>query len=517
MAGTVLDSLVVELGLDPSKFSRGAQESLSVLRKMEQEGQRTGEQIESKARRSEDALFALKREFLGFFGLAFGGAEARRFVDFVTTLDASTGRLSKTLGVNTQELSEWQGAFQQVGGTAESANGAIGGLNAEMVKFQLTGQSAMLPVLSRLGISLFDANHHLRSATDLMLQLADAVQGMDARTATGFLSMIPGLNQDAINLILQGRAALEAHLAAARAAGSTTAESARIAQEYNMQLALLSRTATDAGRSLFTVFAPGMIEATKETTTFIGTARNLINELKGGEWHEAMQSSWELAKEIYSRASWLNPAAVVHKGAQYLFGADESGTPTSNEMTAARAALAAGMRGGSGLTPNWSNFLSGLSYLETTQQNTPASPGHSASGYFQFQPATAGRASGAGISDPRSGSYAQQAGAAAAYIRRFHPAAAAAIDRGDYAAAIAELRGEWPSLPGGSQPQSAARYATFSQELKGGGPRPPGGTTINVGGVVVNTSASDGQGIARDVDVALRRSLTAGAANYGPQ
>ena len=292
----VLDSLVLELGIDSTKFTRGQQEALSSLRKMEQEAQRSGEQIESKARRSEDALLALKREFLGFFGLAFGGAEARQFVDFVTTLDAQTGRFSRTLGVNTRELSEWQGAFQQVGGTAESANGAIGGLNSEMVKFQLTGQSAMLPVLSRLGISLFDANHHLRSAADLMLQLADAVQGMDARTATGFLSMIPGMNQDAINLLLQGRAAVESYLAAARQAGVTTAESARIAQEYNTQMALLSRTATDAGRSLFTVFAPGMIEATKETTSFLSVSRNLINQLKSGNWHDAMQSAGTIAK-----------------------------------------------------------------------------------------------------------------------------------------------------------------------------------------------------------------------------
>ena len=76
MAGTVLDSFVLELGLDETKFSQGAQDAISTLRKMEQEAQRSGEQIESKARRSEDAMLALKREFLGFFGLAFGGAEA---------------------------------------------------------------------------------------------------------------------------------------------------------------------------------------------------------------------------------------------------------------------------------------------------------------------------------------------------------------------------------------------------------------------------------------------------------
>jgi len=139
------------------------------------------------------------------------------------------------------------------------------------------------------------------------------------------------------------------------------------------------------------------------------------------------------------------------------------------------------LQGDLGLTPdapqtksssNWSNFLAGLSYLESNQRNVPASPGHSASGYFQFQPETAADAIKAGLPDPREGNYADQSDATSQFIRRFNPKAAAAIDAGDFDTASSLLRGRWPSLPGGDQAQSSSRYQTFNQELRGGGPRP---------------------------------------------
>lgn len=513
----VLDSLVLELGIDSTKFTRGQQEALSSLRKMEQEAQRSGEQIESKARRSEDALLTLKREFLGFFGLAFGGAEARRFVDFVTTLDAQTGRFSRTMGVNTRELSEWQGAFQQVGGTAESANGAIGGLNSEMVKFQLTGQSAMLPVLSRLGISLFDANHHLRSATDLMLQLADAVQGIDARTATGFLSMIPGMNQDAINLLLQGRAAVESYLAAAREAGTTTVESARIAQEYNTQMALLSRTATDAGRSLFTVFAPGMIEATKETTSFLSVSRNLVNQLKSGEWHDAMQSAWELAKATASASQWFaNPFSGLYKGAQFLgiIPAAGGAALTSSEMSAARAALAAGMRSGGSRASSSQveTYIRSAAVARGIDPDVAVAvarseglggkyTGDSGSSFGPFQLHYGGLAPGGMSVSGLGDEFTRKTGLSAKNPTTWRAQVDFSLDK-----AKAAGWGAWHGWHG----------AAFAGIGDAGGRPPGGGVTIN-GGVNVYTDKHTADGISSDVDAALRRSLTAGAANYGAQ
>lgn len=70
---------------------------------------------------------------------------------------------------------------------------------------------------------------------------------------------------------------------------------------------------------------------------------------------------------------------------------------------------------------------------------------------------------------------------------------------------------------GGWGPWHGWKGAPFAGINPGG---PAGGgkaVTVNVGGVTVNTSSGNGDGIASDIEGSLRRSLTAGAANYGPQ
>lgn len=121
------------------------------------------------------------------------------------------------------------------------------------------------------------------------------------------------------------------------------------------------------------------------------------------------------------------------------------------------------------MADNWSPFLGAMSYLESNQNPNARNRSSTATGAFQFLNGTAKEAMGMGIPNPQTGSYQDQADATQQYIRRVKPKAAAAIDSGDYNTAISELRGIWPSLPGGSQPQSADRYQQFSNILGGGG------------------------------------------------
>jgi hypothetical protein len=195
------------------------------------------------------------------------------FVNYVTTLDASSGRLARSIDTNVESLSEWQGAFQQIGGTAEGANAALSGLSDEMRRFQLTGQSAMLPVLSRLGVSLKDQNGNLKTAGQMWLDIAQSIQGMDPAQARAFLEMIPGANADMINFALMGRQAMEQYLRAAREAGDITGQSAAAAAEYQRQLGLLDRAATAAGRSLLTIFAPAVTASLNAFTRLTNAMR----------------------------------------------------------------------------------------------------------------------------------------------------------------------------------------------------------------------------------------------------
>jgi hypothetical protein len=148
--------------------------------------------------------------------------------------------------------------MEQSGGSAESMTTALQGMTQDMNRFMLTGQGTLAQVLRPIGISLFDNNKQLKSAGQLMLELADATKGMDPARATAFLSMIPGMNGDSISLILRGRKEMEEMLKVSRQIGGTTEQSAEAARRYQQDVANLDRSMSSLGRTLLTLVAPAL-------------------------------------------------------------------------------------------------------------------------------------------------------------------------------------------------------------------------------------------------------------------
>jgi hypothetical protein len=494
---TVLDSFVIAFSLDPSQFTRGQQQVLDDVRKLEDQAHRSAVETESSTKKLGELFSGMKREMLGFVGLAVGGYEARKFFDYLVNLDATTSRLSRTLGINVRELSAWQNAAKTVGGTGQEITGTIMRLEQEVYNFRFGVGSNLPGQLRALGVlDVFDANRNPKSGVELLRDITSAVDRLPMPTAgkSAFLRVI-GLDETTINLVIRGRAELEKTLAAMRQAGGTTEESGRAAEEFQKKEGALETAFINLGRAIAGPFLGPLTWVADKLTTILGLVTKLEQTQVGSMLFKAGMN------------------ALIPGSGLLISGPTGSG---ADPMVAARARLAEGLgHPSAGSGGNWTNFLSALSYLETSQKGG-GNTGSSAEGYFQFLAGTAAKARGAGINDPRSGSYGDQASETQKYIQQFYPDAAAAIQRGDFPAAIASLNKEWPSLPGGSQPQSAARYATFEAELHGGGPRPPG-MQVTVENMTVNSRADNAAGIATDIKVELTGSSFAAQVPQGLQ
>ena len=125
---TVVDSLVVLLNLDPTQFTQGQKDALAALQKTREGAVASGKDIEAQGKKVTEYFGSLKMKALGMVAVFLGGARGiAEFTSFVTHLDASTGRLARTMNISASELSAWQGAAEQTGGSAEGASSAIGG------------------------------------------------------------------------------------------------------------------------------------------------------------------------------------------------------------------------------------------------------------------------------------------------------------------------------------------------------------------------------------------------------
>lgn len=501
---SVLDSFVIEFDLDPSKFTKGQRDVMDSMRKMNEQVEKDTTNLESQSRKIFDLLGSMRREALTALAVFFGGREIGQFVNHITSLDAATGRLATTLGMSVEETSMWQGAIKQAGGTAEGANTALAGLSGEMQRFIMTGQSSMLPVLSRLGISLFDQNRNLKTSGQLWMEIARAVQGMNSREATAFLQMIPGATQDMINFALLGPEAMQKYLNAAKAAGTTTAESAAKARDYQRAIEQLDQSSANLGRTLVTMVAPAL-------SAVADAASKLLQawQVKPGSVEDKQQAS-DLHDKMVSRFG--DPNKFMNFFLK-PFGLSVEGNTADDDMARARDLLSAKLRGFKAPTAAGSSGEV-EAYIRSAAAARGIDPevavavyrsegernyvGDQGSSFGPFQLHYGGVAGGANAVSGLGDTFTRTTGLDARDQSTWKAQVDFSLDQAK--------RGGWGPWHGWKGSPMAGIGGA------GGGRS----VTVNVGGVTVNTSSNDGAGIAQDVDRALKRQLDAGAVNYGP-
>lgn len=120
----VIDSLFVEIGLDPSKLDRQQREALDRFKKTKDEFKKQGGEIEDSAASIGNAFSAAKVNLLGLFAAVSGSALLKFGADAVHA-GAAVGRLSRNVGESVQTISKFQALAEMFGGSAEKMAGSF--------------------------------------------------------------------------------------------------------------------------------------------------------------------------------------------------------------------------------------------------------------------------------------------------------------------------------------------------------------------------------------------------------
>jgi hypothetical protein len=519
---TVLDSFVVELGLDGRQFEQGERDAMVSFQKTKEAATSMGKTLEEHAGKAADLFSVAKKGALGLVA-AFAGAEVAGFINNVVAMDASTGRLAHSLGQSTERLSKWEGMVRMVGGSSGDAQRVFAGVTDTLNNYAMTTGTlppTMMALMTRAGISPNDFMKNPDAAWDKISDFMVEQNKLQPGLGRWWAEQIPGMTESFMNLLQLGSKGMDALKKRIEELGYATRLTVEEAADLQAKTVGMDVAFEQLARRTFPALIWMATQLAKVLDAFTGTfkgADEIADAVKKGDWKKA----------------------ILGEGGGTVFGAHN--WSEIFDMMRGRGPGGAGAPGAGGqLGSNWENFLSGLSFLETDQRNI-GNRTSSAQGYFQFLNGTAKKATAAGLPDPRIGNWSQQADATMQYIKKFYPQAAAAINSGDFVNATMMLRGEWPSLPGGIQSQSEKRYRTWADVLHGGGPRPPGesfdqrwgafppgagsaarGSSISnstsnkqssvdvkIGTVVVQTQSKDADGIYRDAASGLRKNLIA--------
>lgn len=115
----LIDSLVVELGLDPRKFNEGQQKALAEHKKTKEAFVSGSKDIEYQANKSGEAIGGLKTQSLQLFTAITGAAGLVQFASSAIHAGAAAGRLSRNINVSVDTITRFQGLAQIFGGSAE--------------------------------------------------------------------------------------------------------------------------------------------------------------------------------------------------------------------------------------------------------------------------------------------------------------------------------------------------------------------------------------------------------------
>jgi hypothetical protein len=299
MAATVVDALVVSLGLNAKDFLSGAKKVTVALKDTSDEATKRAKEMEASGKIAAQYFSKIRNEALALLGVFTAGVGIKNFVENTIVGAASLGRLSQNLGISTERLSAWQRVAEDAGGTAEGMTAQLKESQKTIAQFKMGQSSESLQWFFRMGgktSDLKDGNTYLMARSKIISEIFKTDPGRAQLVASQM-----GISEDQFNLLKQGPAAVQAQVAAMEKLSAITAEDARQADELRKKWLGVERTFTLVGIKVVEALMPAF-------DTLIGYIKQL------GDWvvsHKDDITNWVngAVKSIQDFAKMANDAA----------------------------------------------------------------------------------------------------------------------------------------------------------------------------------------------------------------
>lgn len=238
---TIIDALVVTLGLDASEFKKGQEQARESLDKTKKDADKTGKEMEIAGKRAASFFGSIRNEILALAGVALTAQGVKNFITGTADSLSKLGYASQTLGMSSKELDGWQKSFSRFGASAEQVRGSMLSLQNDLALFRNKGQlsEGLVSLTGRLGINLQNAKGEFKNVQDIYLELAERFKNMDAATRTMYGHDI-GLSPEMVNMLSQGGQSVSQQVKHYTNLSNATEESTKKAQKYEQQLADLA-------------------------------------------------------------------------------------------------------------------------------------------------------------------------------------------------------------------------------------------------------------------------------------
>ena len=554
---TIIDSLLITLGLDVTGVTKGQKEAKESLKKTGDEAVKTQKDLDAAAKRTAESYKKVRDGILEITAAVVGAVAGKEFLAYITATDVAVGRLAKNLNTSTEELSAWEGVARRLGGQGSDADSLFRGINQMMEDFRLNGGSSAFSPLVRAGLDLAKFMDKSTSYTQRLLMMRDAMSKLSAPDAQR-LGGMAGFSEEGLNILVQTDYALEKLLETQKKMNVESERDRKEAVQRNMAWHDLTETMTGFGRKIANELSPllnvvlvplqGMFQWMEAhvpvSIALLGGLGSAVLLLKGyslasfaGQFTGSLATMGAAIGTLLGKLGLLGAALsggyLVGQGVNATGFTDWAASKVYdfiNGVPDMRGGYVAGtikgLRGGGG----GSSDPAGIRNNNPGNLNFASQSGASRAGRFA---AFGSMAEGIAALDDQLQRYAGRGNDTVRGIVSTWAPASDHNDTGSYIASVARALGVNPDAHLNLNDANTLRTlisAITTQEVgagrinvdqinagmalslsRAGG----GGTTVTTGDIHVHSQAKDSQGVARDTVRELRNFSLAAQANRG--
>lgn len=182
MAATVIDALLITLGLDTSDFRKGQKDVSDDLKKQREDAKKTAKEMAEQGKKAAAFFGSIKTELLALTGVTVTAGGLMSLVKSTTSGLMDLSIQSKALGLSARELDGWSKSAEAAGSSAEKISaslqgfqGAIQGARVGDYSSSIFGGLAQLNALTGQNFDVWgqDASSLAKTSLDALRKISD--------------------------------------------------------------------------------------------------------------------------------------------------------------------------------------------------------------------------------------------------------------------------------------------------------------------------------------------------------
>lgn len=253
---TIIDALVVTLGLDATGFKKGQKDVKGGLDDTRKQSEQVAKDMEAAGKRAASFFGSIRTELLALVGVTLS---VQGFKNFITGMTDNLQQLavnSQSLDMSAKSLDGWQRAAEAAGSSAEKITGTLSGFQNVLTQIR-TGGGQDNPLFAALssfaGATGANFDYQNDNSEEVMRKIADnwGKLSKDAQRRFGGMFNFDNQTQQALT---NGNLVTDADRFAKMS--RATEDATRKAQEFNRRLAEMKQNFSAASQVLYESLIP---------------------------------------------------------------------------------------------------------------------------------------------------------------------------------------------------------------------------------------------------------------------